>query len=73
MEKLTNMQLLARGGKNQKRFAAVVASLACSQGFYGRIIRDVNEMEEDDFNKLCALIDEQDWHDPLDVVLWLEA
>lgn len=58
--------------KNQRIFAQTVMSLAHSQGFYGRIIRDIEDMDETEYYDLCRLLDDQNFNDTLDVVLWLE-
>lgn len=70
---MNNIQRLAAdGNKNHRIFAATLIDLMGSQGFYGRLYRSVNEMDEDRYDKLYDLIGQQDFKDPLDVVLWLE-
>ena len=71
---MTNIQkLAAEGNKNHRIFAATVVDLMRSQGFYGRLYRSVNEMDDDHYDQLYELIDKQNFQDPLDVVLWLEC
>lgn len=45
-----------------------IGDLACSQGFYGRLLRQLHEDEE----AMNALL-EQDFRTSLDMVLWLEC
>lgn len=71
---MNNIQkLVMKGNLNHRLFGATVANLKDSQGFYSRLFASVNELDEDDYNRLYALLDEQDFHDTLDVVLWLES
>ena len=71
---MNNIQKLAtNGNKNHRIFAATVVDLMNSQGFYGRLYRSVNEMDSDRYEQLYDLIGQQDFKDPLDVVLWLEC
>lgn len=73
---MNNIQnLAANGNKNHRIFAATVVDLMNSQGFYGRLYRSVNEMDMDGdrYEQLYDLIGQQDFKDPLDVVLWLEC
>lgn len=45
-----------------------VRMLANSQGFYGRLLRDLEDVEDEAWAKL----DEYDFSDPLDVVMFFE-
>ena len=71
---MCNMQKLAEhGGKNHKLFAATVTELMSSQGFYGRLYRAVNDMDDNSYAALYDELEQQQFHDTLDVVLWLEC
>lgn len=71
---MNNIQkLVMKGNLNHRLFGATVADLKDSQGFYARLFASVNELNEDGYNQLYALLSEQDFHDTLDVVLWLES
>ena len=71
---MNNIQkLAAEGSKNHRIFATTVIGLMHSQGFYGRLYRSVNEMDNSRYEQLYELIGKQDFKDPLDVVLWLEC
>ncbi len=71
---MNNIQkLAAEGNKNHRIFAATVIDLMHSQGFYGRLYRSVNAMDDERYDQLYELIDKQNFKDPLDVVLWLEC
>ena len=66
-------KLVMKGNLNHRLFGATGANLKDSQGFYSRLFASVNELDEDGYNRLYALLDVQDFHDTLDVVLWLES
>ena len=68
-----NFSKLKGGSRNCKLFASTVESLSHSQGFYGRLIRDIENMDEDEFAQLVESINGQNFKEPLDVVLWLEG
>ena len=70
---MNNIQrLAAEGGTNHRIFALTIITLMNSQDLYGRIYRNINEMDEENYKKAFDLIAEQNFHDTLDVVLWLE-
>ena len=66
-------KLLNSRNKSLKVFADTITMLAQSQGFYGRLCRDIDEMEKDEFDMLKADIKEQKFGRTLDVVFWLEC
>lgn len=71
---MTNIQkLAAEGNKSHRIFAATIIDLMNSQGFYGRLYRSVNEMDDERYDQLYDLLSKQNFKDPLDVVLWLEC
>ena len=71
---MNNFQkLAAEGSKNHRIFAATVIDLMHSQGFYGRLYRSVNAMDDERYDQLYDLLAKQNFKDPLDVVLWLEC
>lgn len=71
---MSNIQkLAANGGKNHKLFASTVTELMSSQGFYGRLYRAVNDMNNKEYAALYKELEKQQFHDTLDVVLWLEC
>ena len=53
-------------------FADTIVSLSKSQGFYSRLLRDINNMLEEDFNDLTAELDNVTLKTPLDGILYLE-
>ncbi len=71
---MSNIQrLAAEGNKSHKLFAATIVDLMNSQGFYGRLYRAVNEMNEDEYSALYEQLAVQNFNDSVDVVLWLEC
>lgn len=70
---MSNIQKLAvNGNKNHRLFAAAIVDLMNSQGFYSRLYRAVNKMDDDGYSALFAELEKQHFNDTLDVVLWLE-
>ena len=52
---MSNIQkLAANGNKNHRLFAATIVDLMHSQGFYGRLYRAVNEMDDIDYSTLYS-------------------
>lgn len=54
----------------------VFAELAQSQGFYGRLLRDLMEMKDEDpelYERVMTHWEEQDFHDALDLILYIEC
>ena len=57
--------------KNFKFFVNTIKTLARSQGFYGRILRRLEEMESEDLKRLKA--DSPQFKDALDVIFYFEC
>ena len=51
----------------------VIEELSQSQGFYGRLLRDIKSLNANDFREFCRVIEEQNFRDSLDVVLFFEC
>lgn len=58
-------------GKNDIMNA--IRSLAGSQGFYGRILSDLNDMAKEDREKVLDTLEAQNFNDTVDMVLWFES
>ena len=56
-----------------KDLLALCKSLACSQGFYGRLYRDLLELDEDEIAEIERVMQEKKFTDDLDIILWLES
>ncbi|MBP5780258.1 MAG: hypothetical protein J6X34_03365 [Clostridia bacterium] len=71
---MSNLQRLATAeNNNQRLFAETINTLRNSQGFYSRLYQTVNQLSEEGYRDLTALLDQQNFKDSVDVVLWLEA
>jgi len=71
---MSNIQRLAAdGNKSHKLFAATIIDLMNSQGFYSRLYRAVNELDDESYENLFAQLENQNFNDTLDVVFWLEC
>jgi len=57
--------------KNFDFFVNTIKSLACSQGFYGRVLRQLSELESEELERLKA--DLPQFKDSLDVIFYLES
>ena len=51
----------------------VIEELSYSQGFYGRLLRDIKGLNANDFREFCRVMEEQNFRDSLDVVLFFEC
>ncbi len=47
--------------------------LACSQGFYGRLLERLNECDEDTYNDFMNDLVEQNFTDPVDLIMYIEC
>ena len=57
-------------------FLETIKTLAPSQGFYGRLLAQVEELKEEDpvaYEELTEEMNKQNFTDTLDVVLFLEG
>lgn len=71
---MSNIQRLAENGnKNHRLFASTIIELMNSQGFYGRLYRTVNSLSDDGYETLYEQLEQQNFNDSVDVVLWLES
>lgn len=51
----------------------LISSLARSQGFYGRLKRDIDSLDEEDYCEFVQMIEDQDFQDDIDVILFFES
>lgn len=65
-------KLIMSNNINQRLFAKTILQLMQSQGFYCKMFEIVNDMDEEYFERFCAELNEQNFDDMLDVVLYLE-
>lgn len=64
--------LKERRGMKRDEIRAILNMLAKSQGLYGRILRDIEEMDDDTREDFWAELEAQNFQDDLDVVLYFE-
>ena len=63
-------------GYNVDQVIEVIEMLSHSQGFYGRLLKDINHMKEyepDKFEEFTWLIELQEFETPIDVVMFFEG
>lgn len=47
--------------------------LAQSQGFYGRLLRNIDEMDKEDREKVWSDLESQNFKDVVDLILYIEC
>ena len=67
------MDILYNGTQNERLFAGTILQFISSQGFYCRLCETVNDLDEGGFAVLCETLNQQEFKDTLDVVMWLEC
>lgn len=67
------LKMLRNDSKNIRIFAQTILDLSTSKGFYGRMVYDINSLSEEGLNDFIEKISKVDFHDAIDVVLYLEA
>ena len=65
---MENTQTETKKGMTKDEILNTIKSLAMSQGFYGRLLRDINDNPE-----ILDRLEEQNFQKPLDLVLFLEC
>ncbi|MCI7555078.1 MAG: hypothetical protein MST00_06575 [Tenericutes bacterium] len=50
-----------------------IKSLASSQGFYGRLYRDLMELDEDEYDEVMTELESQNFKDGVDLVMFIES
>ena len=70
---MSNIQKLSNGTNNEKLFADTILTFKDSQGFYSRLYRDINGLDDNGYAFLCRALEMQNFKDTLDVVFWLET
>ena len=61
---------------NREQIMEAIRQLAHSQGFYSRLYRDLCEMREEDpdrFDKAMTMLEEKNFKDAVDLVMYLES
>ena len=71
---MSNIEKLYKSKNRSKQiFASTILVFRNSQGFYGRLCRDINEMCNESFTELSKTIEKQNFQSTLDVIFWLEC
>ena len=50
-----------------------IKSLASSQGLYGRLYRDLMELDEDEYDEVMTELESQNFKDGVDLVMFIEG
>ena len=51
----------------------LIKRLAQSQGSYGRMLHSIEELDEEDTNKLIEVLEAQNFQAPIDFIMWVES
>ena len=51
----------------------IITELSFSQGFYGRLLRDLNELDDETLNEVKILWESKKFTDNIDFIMWLES
>ena len=60
---------------SREQIMLVIRRLASSQGFYGRLLHDIQELQKNDpeeADRLLSVLEAQKFNDELDVILYFE-
>ena len=60
-------------GMKRKEILATITSLAGSQGAYGRLLRNIQELSPEDKESLWEMLEEQNFKDSVDFILYVEG
>ena len=58
---------------NREEMRQVFEDLAMSQGLYGRLLRSIDEMYEEDREKVWSDLESQNFKDAVDLILFIEC
>lgn len=50
----------------------IITELSFSQGFYGRLLRDINELDDETLNEVKNLWENKKFTNNVDFIMWLE-
>ena len=58
---------------DRQAIRGIFEMLAQSQGFYGRLLRNIDEMDEEDREKVWSDLESQNFRDTIDLILYIES
>lgn len=50
----------------------IITELSFSQGFYGRLLRDINELDDEKLDEVKTIWENKKFTDNIDFIMWLE-
>lgn len=62
-----------KGEFNFQMLLSTCRTLSCSQGFYGRLLAELEGMNDLERLNLVEELERQNFNDTLDVIMWLEG
>ena len=58
---------------DRQAIRGIFEMLAQSQGFYGRLLRNIDEMDEEDREKVWSDLESQNFKDAVDLIMYIEC
>ena len=58
---------------NREQILATFRSLAMSQGFYGRLLEQIDSVDEETRDAFLSDLESRDFKDVVDLVMWIEG
>ena len=58
---------------NRNDIMETIRSLALSQGFYGRLYRQLEDLDDETYDEVMQELEEKNFKDAVDLVLFLEG
>jgi hypothetical protein len=58
---------------NREQILATFRSLAMSQGFYGRLLEQINSVDEEAREAFLSDLESRNFQDPVDLAMWIEG
>lgn len=58
---------------NREQILDAFRSLACSQGFYGRLLEQIDSVDEETREAFLSDLESRNFRDVVDLVMWIEG
>lgn len=57
----------------REQIMATIQSLSHSQGMYGRLLANIQELDAEEYDKLMTALEAENFNDPVDLVMYIEG
>lgn len=58
---------------NREQILSTFRSLARSQGFYGRLLQQIEDVDEETREAFLSDLESRNFSDPVDLIMWIEG